>query len=216
MASRVYSCGKSGKGGKIGTNSINSIDGAKRGKENHCAYFSEFNYLRIFQTSPRFARTARNRRYNTLHGRRVPDADRRRDGERGNHPEATRFLPWLDFAMWTVHNSPAAMFLFGQVGVFFDWDLCLPAGAIVVVIGFGFWAILQVKRWREETVEFDALSYEEQIGYYQQMVTDGLLDPEEFVRIKAQLETRAGLRTPNPDETPPPANQPPDTSIREK
>jgi hypothetical protein len=117
--------------------------------------------------------------------------------------------------MWTVHTSEAGTILFCQIGRL-EWDLCLPVGAMVGVVVLGLWAILKVKRWREEDVEIDSLSPAEQIDRYQEMVDDGLLDPQEFARIKARMETRAGSQTPESDETPPPPNQPPDISIQEK
>jgi hypothetical protein len=88
------------------------------------------------------------------------------------------------------------------------WDVWLAVAALLGIVALGAWAIYWVKRWREEAVEADKLSDAEQLDRYQKMVDEGDLDPEEFARIKAHLEIRAG-------KTPPPANQPPDTSIQE-
>ena len=57
--------------------------------------------------------------------------------------------------MWTSHNSQAGAVLFGQAEPR-EWDFCLPAGVLVGVLGLGIWAILKVKRWREEDVDAGA------------------------------------------------------------
>jgi len=115
--------------------------------------------------------------------------------------------------MWTVHRSQAGAALFGQTG-FVQWDLVLAVGALIGVVTLGSWAIYRIKRWREELAEDAPLSPEQQIENYQKMVADGLLDAEDFTRIKAQLERRISDATPAAP-IPPPSNQPPDTSIRE-
>ena len=97
-----------------------------------------------------------------------------------------------------------------------QWDVWLAVAALFGIVMFGVWALYGVKRWREEAVPFDKLSHAEQLDHYRKMVDDGELDQREFDRIKDQLETRAGLRTPSPEETPPAPNQPPDSSIQEK
>jgi Tfp pilus assembly protein PilE len=88
------------------------------------------------------------------------------------------------------------------------WDVWLAVAGLLAVVALGTWAIYWVKRWREEAVEAVTLSHAEQLERYQKMVDDGDLAPDEFARIKAHLEMRAA-------QTPPPANQPPDTSIQE-
>ena len=95
------------------------------------------------------------------------------------------------------------------------WDVWLAVAGLLGVVAIGIWAIYWVKRWHEEAVEVGMLSHAEQLDHYQKMVDDGELDPEEFARIKAQMEMRAGQVAPDPEKTPPPANQPPDTSIQE-
>jgi len=112
--------------------------------------------------------------------------------------------------MWTVHNSAAGAFLFAQRGLM-EWDVIVPIGALIGVLGLGVWAIVKVKKWREETAEEVGPTTHEQLEHYQQMVDEGELDPEEFARIKAQLG-KSGMSVPDPT---PPADQPPDTSIRE-
>jgi hypothetical protein len=118
--------------------------------------------------------------------------------------------------MWTVHTSHAGTGLFGQVGLFWQWDLCLPIGATVGIAALGLWAILKAKRWRDEAAELGPISPDEQIGQFQKMVEEGILDPEELARIKARLESRPDPETPKTDATDPPPNQPPGTSIQEK
>ena len=116
--------------------------------------------------------------------------------------------------MWTVHTSQAGTGLFGQVELFWQWDLCLPVGATVGIAALGLWAILKAKRWRDEAAEIRGLAHDDQITQYENMVEDGLLDPEELARIKAKLEAR--FDPPSADTTPPPPSQPPDSSIQEK
>jgi hypothetical protein len=89
------------------------------------------------------------------------------------------------------------------------WDVWLAVAGLLAMVALGTWAIYWVKRWREEAVELGTLSHTEQLDRYQKMMDEGDLDPAEFARIKAHLEMRAG------PEAPPPANQPPDTSIQE-
>ena len=118
--------------------------------------------------------------------------------------------------MWMVHTSQAGMVLFGQVGLFWQWDLCLPVGAMVGITALGLWAILKVKRWRDEAAEIRGLSIDDQVVQFEKMAEEGRLDPEELARIKARLEARFEPGAPNPDEVDPPPNPPPDTSIQEK
>jgi hypothetical protein len=94
------------------------------------------------------------------------------------------------------------------------WDLCLAVGGLLGVVALGIWAVYKVKRWREESAAPTEAAPAQQLDHYQQMVADGLLDPEEFTRIKARLETQAPPTAPG-DPAPPP-DQPPDTSIQEK
>jgi hypothetical protein len=89
------------------------------------------------------------------------------------------------------------------------WDVWLAVAGLLAVVALGTWAIYWVKRWREEAIEVGTLSLAEQLDRYQKMVDEGDLAPEEFARIKAHLEMRAA------QTSPPPANQPPDTSIQE-
>lgn len=71
------------------------------------------------------------------------------------------------------------------------------------VIGVGAWMIWLAKRWRNQLLE--SRSTEPlTLASYQQMLDDGLLDEEEFARIKARLEA--------PD--PPTPTSPTDEGIR--
>jgi hypothetical protein len=106
--------------------------------------------------------------------------------------------------MWTVHNPAAGAILFGQVRL--EWDLILACGALLCVVALGVWAIVKVKKWREEEAEEVGPTHQQLLEHYQQMVDDGLLDPDELARVKAQLEQVA----------PPASDQPPDDTIQEK
>jgi hypothetical protein len=91
-----------------------------------------------------------------------------------------------------------------------QWDVWLAAAALIAMVALGTWAIYRVKRWREETAEEAADTPETSLDHYQQLMEDGLLDPDEFTKIKERLEN------PMPIPTPPKPNQPPDTAIHEK
>lgn len=118
--------------------------------------------------------------------------------------------------MWMDHPSPTAAILFAQFGKDLrpnappasPGEIWLALGGLVGAVALGCWAIYRVKRWREETAQEEPLSPQQQIDHYQQMVDDGLLDPNEFTQIKARME--------NPPPPPPNASQPPDTSNFEK
>jgi hypothetical protein len=116
--------------------------------------------------------------------------------------------------MWMIGSSGAGLVLVGQVGRFLRWDFCLSVGGLIGVIGLGVWAWLWVKRWRTEVAEEASRSPAQQLEHYQKMMDDGLLDPEEFARVKARLEGAP----PPPDTriTSQPTKQPPDTSFHEK
>ncbi len=114
--------------------------------------------------------------------------------------------------MWMVRAPEAGMLLFAQPESK-EIDFCLPAGVLVGVLGLGIWAILKVKRWREEDLADTVMTPEQQLERYQQMLEDGTLDPEEFAQIKTQLEIRLTAGTPRTECMPPPT-QPPDPSGR--
>ena len=123
--------------------------------------------------------------------------------------------------MWMDHSSRPAAILFAQLGKDLRpnpppaswWEIWLALGGFVGAVALGCWAIYRVKRWREETVQEERPSPQQQLDHYQQMVDDGLLDPIEFVKIKAQMEAAPA---PFPTNPPPDASQPPDTSFFEK
>jgi hypothetical protein len=90
-------------------------------------------------------------------------------------------------------------------------DLWLTVAALLAIVAIGTWAIKRVKRWREEAGNETAVTPQEQLEKFQKMVDDGLLEPDEFARIKERMEA-----APAPEPTPPLPRQPPDTSIQEK
>ena|ERR1019366_5083585 len=117
--------------------------------------------------------------------------------------------------MWMVHSFRADGILLGQIGRL-EWELALPVGAMLGVVALGAWAIYRVKCWREELAQEEPLAPQELLDHYQQMVDDGLLDPQEFARIKARLELPRNAAPSNELDASPPPNQPPDTSFFEK
>ena len=114
--------------------------------------------------------------------------------------------------MWTV-NLAAGSLVFAQAGRV-EWVLLVPVGALIGVLALGVWAIYKVKKWREETAEEVGPTSHEQLDHFQQMVDEGQLDPEEFARIKTQLDAKP-LPPEHGKTDPPKSEQPPDTGIRE-
>lgn len=117
--------------------------------------------------------------------------------------------------MWMVHPSSGGVILFAQVGRL-EWDLVVPVGALIGVVALGIWAIVKIKRWREQTVFDDALTPEQILLHYQSMVEDGSLEPDEFARIKAQMEAQTRPTPTHSDVGQLPAPQPPDSSVHEE
>ena len=117
--------------------------------------------------------------------------------------------------MWTFHTCKADAILFSQFGLFFRWDLCLPIGLLIGAVVLGIWAIARIRRWRAELEQEELEPTEElTLEHYQKMVEDGLLDPQEFARIKARMEMIQPARDSKIDEPSAAKDQPPDTSFR--
>lgn len=112
--------------------------------------------------------------------------------------------------MWTVHCSKAGMVLFAQNGIVIQWDLILAVGALIGVVALGTWAIYTAKKWRDSTAQDVPLARDELLAHYQKLVDEEELDPEEFARIKAQLDSPVPAKP-----LPRSLDQPPDASIRE-
>ena len=87
-------------------------------------------------------------------------------------------------------------------------EFCLPGGVLVGLLALGFCVFLMIKRWRQETIEASMLSPQDQLDHFRKMVDEGLLDPEEFARIKAEMDKRASAIIPDPNESSPPPDQP--------
>ena len=109
--------------------------------------------------------------------------------------------------MGTQHAPAGQTFLLAQSGMF-NLDLCLASAALFGVLGLGFWAIMTVKRWREEDVLDPPASGT--LDHFQQMVDDGLLDAEEFAQIQARLDATDADR--EEASAPPAAPSPPTES----
>ncbi len=71
----------------------------------------------------------------------------------------------------------------------FDPELTILCILLAILIVAGCVAVVRVRRWREE----DELppSLEDQLAGYQAMIGRGELDPQEFERIKAQLQGKS-------------------------
>ena len=84
--------------------------------------------------------------------------------------------------------------LFAQVR--FDPELLVLGVLLIVLIVAGCIAVARVRRWRTE--DTPAISLEEQIKSYGELVERGELAPQEFERIKARLEQKAAETQPDP------------------
>ena len=119
--------------------------------------------------------------------------------------------------MWTFHTCDASAILFGQVGLFFRWDLWLAITVLIGLMVLGSFAITRIRRWRAELNEDDNEPTEAfTLEHYQDLMDEGLLDPQEFERIKARMEMIKGDPNPRNDDATPSKDQPPDTSFREE
>jgi hypothetical protein len=117
--------------------------------------------------------------------------------------------------MWMVHSLKAGPILFGLIDRVL-WEFSLPIGATIAAVALGCWVIYRVKLWREELAQETPLSPQELIDHYQKMMDDGLLDPQEFAQIKANMAKQPASAPTSDGHPPAPANRPPDTSFFEK
>ena len=85
--------------------------------------------------------------------------------------------------MWTVCQRPPLL----MAWISLDAETIGLAAALSVLVISGILAILWVRRWRYEQ-EPDTV--EQQIEHYEDLVRQGLLDPKEFDRIRALLQTQ--------------------------
>ena len=85
-------------------------------------------------------------------------------------------------------------------------EFCLPTGVLVGILALGFCVWALIKRWRQETFADSGLSVNDQLNHYEKMVANGLLDPQEFARIKDELAKRSS--PPNPTSESTPSNDP--------
>lgn len=67
-------------------------------------------------------------------------------------------------------------------------DLVVLTLILAVLITLGVWAVIRVKRWRQHN---ECLSPEQDLSSFRQLFEQGLLQPEEFERVRARLETPA-------------------------
>jgi hypothetical protein len=101
--------------------------------------------------------------------------------------------------MWMVQPFLAGNVLIGQVGRY-EREVCLPVGVLVGVVALGIGAVVWVRRWKQEYTEQTSLAPEDQLDHYEQMVEEGLLQPDEFARIKEGLnKPNEAPRVPPPD-----------------
>jgi hypothetical protein len=116
--------------------------------------------------------------------------------------------------MWTFHSRNADTILFSQVGQFLRWDVCLPIGLLIGVVVLGIWTVARIRRWRTEFMDdLETPAEELTLEHFQQLFDEGLLDPHEFERIKARLQTAPTDMVPKNEKTDPSNDQPPNTSF---
>ena len=84
------------------------------------------------------------------------------------------------------------------------------SAVVVGLIGLGVFAIYKARHWYLGP-EAEPEEADDPLEHYRQLMDDGQLDPQEFERIRAQLQTptEAPEQPPNPPDRPPP--DPPET-----
>ncbi|MFO0969000.1 MAG: hypothetical protein U0793_25895 [Gemmataceae bacterium] len=80
------------------------------------------------------------------------------------------------FALW-------AQALWAQL----DWELILLGLALLVALFAGYWAVRRVRQWRQDDLA-DRLTPEQQLDQYRELLDQGLLQPQEFERLKTRLQ----------------------------
>jgi len=136
-------------------------------------------------------------------------------GSAERHPLGNTFLPWLGTDMW--RNPPALALpgLFAEIGLEFrllGWTLVLA-----LLVGGGIVVILWTRNWWQRPAHEGPA--EPTLDDYRKLLDAGILDPQEFERIRAHLEPTAeppelrhGIQDPQlrtgirrePPESPPP------------
>jgi hypothetical protein len=74
-------------------------------------------------------------------------------------------------------------------GIPFDLELALLLGAGLLLVSFGLYAVLEVRRRFRQTDE-PAMEPTQSLDHYQELRDQGLLEAAEFERIKLALEGR--------------------------
>jgi hypothetical protein len=81
---------------------------------------------------------------------------------------------------------PAGFALWAQT---FDWELVLLGVALLAVLFIGFWVVLRVRQWQKDE-EAARLTPQQQLDGYRALLDQGLLEAQEFEKLKARLETK--------------------------
>jgi hypothetical protein len=113
--------------------------------------------------------------------------------------------------MSTPHPTVLAGLVFADLAG--TLEAIATAVLLVAAIGLGVAAFVWVRNWRQRLA--DDTNTEEQLASFQHMLDDGLIDPQEYERIAAQLETQkraqhqpspevASGAPPEPPPSPPP------------
>lgn len=67
-----------------------------------------------------------------------------------------------------------------------DLELALLGAGLLVLLFIGFWFVIRVRRWQKED-ETERVTPQQQIETYRALMEEGLLDPQEFEKLRQRL-----------------------------
>lgn len=83
----------------------------------------------------------------------------------------------------------------------FDWELLLLGAVLLAVIFAGFWVVLRVRGWQKDQ-EAERITPQQQLEHYRNLLEDGLLEPQEFEKLKTKLGAGPDRLPPSRDAAP--------------
>lgn len=86
--------------------------------------------------------------------------------------------------MWFAGHAVSSTFLIGQRKL--DWELVGLGGLLLALLAAGAWTVTWVRNWRKDDDQ-STVSPEGQVEQYRLMLEEGLLEPEEFDRLRRRL-----------------------------
>jgi hypothetical protein len=78
-----------------------------------------------------------------------------------------------------------------------DWELTALTLVLLVLLFVAFVVVMRLRRWRQQDVAA-APTPQQQLEQYQEMLDEGLLEKDEFDRLRQALERRNAGAPPDP------------------